>query len=582
VSNPLIPVLITQLANVSLIGDEDLLSNLVNLATRNVGANQTQRLTGSQLATLIRNTFENADFSIPLRNKSGASQIIDYPQDFGHFIRASHFDPFGIEVSADWDDFADNRRGITYIYNSGNTSATVSFAGAFYTPPTGVSLELAPGELALLVRAGSGLFAYIPIKQGGATPAGTGTELQYKNGTELGAVAGSDWDGTNLNLPTNLRNATAFSLRAGDPAASYSEVSALTSAIGLLWYAATGDKTRELTVGEDGPRFTSFDGMSGGVYDMAHEGNVKTVGGQSIFGAGDIPAGGAEIVMEWTTAGTYANIARPDPAVYPNCEMTLIASGGGGGSGRRGLSSEICRGGGGGGAGGVVAAIVRTVDITSPFTVVVGAGGAGGAAITTDNTNGVSGVGGSASTITIQAGTGASTNTISASGGNPGGGGTTTLGSGGNSASVNLLYGVSVINSGGGGSNASGNGTNGGGNSNLIPSSGGGGGSLTASTTTNFTGGLTSQGSSVFNGFVAGGSASAPNGGSGFIPSILRVSTVSLGGSGGAAIHAGVGGNGGNGIRGSGGGGGGGSRNGNTSGAGGNGGDGYVRLRFYA
>jgi len=40
---------------------------------------------------------------------------------------------------------------------------------------------------------------------GGGTPGGTGTQLQFRNGTDFGGVTGTVWDGTTLTLPGSLR-----------------------------------------------------------------------------------------------------------------------------------------------------------------------------------------------------------------------------------------------------------------------------------------------------------------------------------------------------------------------------------------
>lgn len=40
---------------------------------------------------------------------------------------------------------------------------------------------------------------------GGGTPAGSGTEIQYRNGSSFGAIAGTAWDGTKLTLPASIQ-----------------------------------------------------------------------------------------------------------------------------------------------------------------------------------------------------------------------------------------------------------------------------------------------------------------------------------------------------------------------------------------
>lgn len=283
-----------------------------------------------------------------------------------------------------------------------------------------------------------------------------------------------------------------------------------------------------------------------------------------------------EILLEWDTPGTYANIERPDPDQYPNCEVLLIGSGAGGGAGRRGASTEICRGGGGGAGGRLIRVTIPTSSIGALFSMTVGAGGNGAPAVSTDSTNGTAGSAGAPTHLSPISGWPADSGEIRAAGGNPGAGGTTTAGNGGGSA-ISLIEEVALQGFGGGASTSTGLGSpvN---STSLIPPGGGGGGSLTANTTTDFAGGSSSV---ALHSAVSGGTAASPNGQSSVAGLAHGGICVAPGGGGGAAIHAAAGGNGGAGLRGSGGGGGGGSRNGNNSGAGGPGGHGYARLRFH-
>jgi hypothetical protein len=293
--------------------------------------------------------------------------------------------------------------------------------------------------------------------------------------------------------------------------------------------------------------------------------------------ATDLLGGSSEdLILEYTTPGTYTDIARPDPVVYPNCEVLIIGGGGGGGSGRRGLATENCRGGTGAANGSLILTTLPTGQISSPFSVTVGAGGAGGAAQTVDSTDGVNGTNGGASTVSLAPGQPLQNDLVTALGGF--GGGQGTVAGGGNPVGrVCFFSGVSVTAAAGGVNTVAGNGGSATSN-NGIPISGGAGATLAANNTNTFVGGDSSFFSQTL--ISTGGTGLTPNGENGKISEAFNF--VATGGGGGAAIDASSGGSGGNGIRGSGGGGGSGSRDGFNSGAGGNGGDGYVRLRFHA
>lgn len=285
----------------------------------------------------------------------------------------------------------------------------------------------------------------------------------------------------------------------------------------------------------------------------------------------------AEIIMEWDTPGTYTGIARPDPAVYPNCEVLLIGGGGGGGSGRRGGSSSICRGGGGASGGQLFSNSFATSLVSPTFAVTVGAGGNGGAQVTSDSTDGAVGSDGGDSSLSVISPETSPQDLIVALGGLGGRAGSDAL-SGSTTARTSWVNGISAGAAGGGSNAGSGTPSDVAFNSQGLPWGGAGG----ASHATTASGDSSGANVVFYAGIVTtlGGTSASPNGNNGTTSSVYG--NLSTGGGGGAAILAGAGGNGGNGIRGSGGGGGGGSRNGNNSGAGGNGGNGYVRLRFYA
>ncbi len=284
----------------------------------------------------------------------------------------------------------------------------------------------------------------------------------------------------------------------------------------------------------------------------------------------------AELVMEWGTPGTFNNIARPDPAVYPNVEVLAIGGGGGGGSGRRGLSTENIFGGGGGGGGRGFLRSFKTASLPATFSVTVGSGGTGGAAIAVDGTNGANGVAGGNTTLTSIEG-----QTLVAAGGPLGSGGSTTAGAGG--AAATWRNEITEFSAGGGGAGSSASGTASTATAPAPLGGGGGGGQVSGSTTARSGGAsggtLTATFWSETPAIVAGGNGANATSANNVLPGTLG--QIGVGGSGGGSQNTGVGGSGGNGWRGGGGGGGGASRNGAASGAGGRGGDGYVRLRFY-
>jgi len=99
--------------------------------------------------------------------------------------------------------------------------------------------------------------------------------------------------------------------------------------------------------------------------------NIKTIGGESILGSGNIDPGssGECIVTTFTSPGTWTK-----PATVKRVRVTVI-SGGGAGGGKP--SPNRARAGGGGGGGGGIKDIPAP-SIPGPVSVTRGAGGAGG------------------------------------------------------------------------------------------------------------------------------------------------------------------------------------------------------------
>jgi hypothetical protein len=286
-----------------------------------------------------------------------------------------------------------------------------------------------------------------------------------------------------------------------------------------------------------------------------------------------IPGTQQRDIQTWLVAGTYlaGSGGYVKPSGNPKTIRVITQGGGaGGGSGRRGAAGSVRCGGGGGGGGALSDRVISAAIVSATEQILVGAGGNGGAAQTANDTDGLTGVGGTTSYFGVSSGTVYGTR---AGAGGPGGPGTNAAGTGGSAGigAMNGSAGTGAAASGTGGVGAAG--TNG-------SVAGGGGGSG---------GGITS-------GDVAG------NGGNGGTNNMLSSTGISTGGvvdttaptaiGGNAQALAGwFGGNGGGGGAasktaaaqagaaaglGAGGGGGGASLNGFNSGAGGRGGDGFV------
>lgn len=342
-----------------------------------------------------------------------------------------------------------------------------------------------------------------------------------------------------------------------------------------------GDGTNAMTAAEAGTDYQEA---------LVSGTNIKTVGGVSLLGSGDIVAGGVSI-QEFVSSGTWTK-----PATGTYAEVELWSAGAGGAAGYRATAGGGPYGGGGGGGGAKITKTFLLSDLAASISVSIGAGGTGIAGITVDSTKSADGQNGGNTTfgtlLTAFGGTGGSGNEGSGGGGggaisaNAAGtfwGGqpnsqkvaaehSDTGGGNGGQGQGNPYHGTaSVFGGGGGGGVASNLSVAGNGGESVFGGSGGGaGGAINAS--------------SVRSAGGAGGSQTTfPNGGGGALGAVGAnggAGNAFCGGGGGGAGTT-TGGNGGNGGIAGGGGGGGASLNGYTSGAGGNGGNGYARIIVY-
>lgn len=301
-------------------------------------------------------------------------------------------------------------------------------------------------------------------------------------------------------------------------------------------------------------------------------GNIKTLGGQSLLGAGDIPglgvtsSTGSLMLPVGTTAQRDASPALGYIRHNSDLDLVeaytavgwapvgartitvdfLVVAGGGGGGGNIGSGW----GSGGGGAGGYIEGNA-TLNRGNSYAIVVGAGGSGGGSGTQFGSDG-----GSSSIGSVASAVG-------------GGGGGYDSGSGGYSGRSGGSGGGGAPSGGGGGAGTSGQGSNGGAVVGTGAGAGGGGKSAAGGSNSGSTGGAGGAGADWKSlGTVRGG------GGGGGIHSS---GTPGAGGAGGGGSGAPVGGSGGAGSANTGGGGGGGSYGGANGGAGGSG---IVILRY--
>lgn len=265
-----------------------------------------------------------------------------------------------------------------------------------------------------------------------------------------------------------------------------------------------------------------------------------------------IRLGAAQQVDVFTSSGTWTQ-----PMGAKRYEVVCIAGGSGGGSGpRRAATLNRC-GGGGGGGGAQTRTFFNPADLPSTVTVTIGAGGAGGAAITADNSSGLVGSPGGATTFgpytTASPGTaGAGGTTVSGTGGN-GGPGIAEGGAGGTASTTGGVGGAAVPASGAGGG-------------------GSGGGISTADTASNGGTGLYSRSASIAT--TTGGVVDSTAPSAGTAPTWQAQAGPGAGGGASSVTTAAQAGANAVGY-GGGGGGGGAAVNGNNSGAGGAGAPGY-------
>jgi hypothetical protein len=280
-----------------------------------------------------------------------------------------------------------------------------------------------------------------------------------------------------------------------------------------------------------------------------------------VFTPTNAPSGATGVT---NTNNTQVTWTWTPPTHITQLHAIVVSPGGGGGSGRRGATNTHASGGGGGGGGSI--AFGTFVRGDGPLTVTVGRGGAGGASQTTNDSNGLPGAQGFASSIAWTNGL-----TLRTGNANAGNGGTTTGAAAtplsGPGMYVGSIGQAALTNS----ENFTGDASVAGGNA-----GGSAGGSVTVSNTT-----IAGSGARIGTAVVASsyGVSAGPhqNGSNG-----VSATNSFFGNGGGGGGGPGVTNNAGNGAKpvgwGGGGGGGGGSRNGFNSGAGGQGGDGVVQI----
>jgi hypothetical protein len=297
-----------------------------------------------------------------------------------------------------------------------------------------------------------------------------------------------------------------------------------------------------------------------------------TVGSGLTLSAGTLSAsggggGGAQIQVDTiTTSGTWTK-----PTFAKTVKVYCLPGGGGGGSGARGNPANIRTGGGGGSSTGYSGSEFLATSLTSTVTVTIGAGGSGGASISTDNTDGLPGIVGGATSfgsyvITQTNGQGFGGNRTNSQS-------TSSIVS---SAGISTLIACSSFQ-GRAGTNSDGNLLSGEYYPGLTMGCGGGGAGSSA-------GGVTTRNGGFFNnqlytntfGATNGAGGTNGNAGGNGTNNLIGYLYYGTGGGGGSFKSAQATGNGGNGGYGAGGGGGAGSDNLFNSGAGGSGGNGLI------
>jgi hypothetical protein len=171
-----------------------------------------------------------------------------------------------------------------------------------------------------ILRYNAGLMAWenVPLPTSGGNPGGVDQQLQFNDNGVFGGISGSGWDGVTLNLPSSMLTQNTLVLQteasggdvfagvgAGDSQANmfHSEFDGVTT------------QTHSIVISQTGPRYQIDAGGPPLGRIIAHEGNVKTVGGESIFGSGDIavtgssPAGTTGDIQYRSSTGTFAATA---------------------------------------------------------------------------------------------------------------------------------------------------------------------------------------------------------------------------------------------------------------------------------
>jgi len=326
------------------------------------------------------------------------------------------------------------------------------------------------------------------------------------------------------------------------------------------WGETASDKS--ITIGRNG---NNIDGAASDLNLRVSGGSIQLVynstgGWRSFISTGRVN------VQAFAINGTWVK-----PPNAQACDILLIGGGGGGASGRRGAPGTDRYGGGGGGGGATLRIRVPASALGATESITIGSGGTGGAAITTDDTNGATGVAGTATSIGTK---------YIAPGGIAGIGGTNASGTAGGARTHIVDFGS--VSTGGGGAGTVTTGTGATSPGVIVPTGGAGGaGRPTSDGTFNGGngGGYTSSGTSVIHTSITGAAAGTGGSVNGANGSTHHGLFGGGGGSGAAQATPGNGGNAGN--YGGGGGGGAGGPNGVNSGAGGNGAPGFAVIITY-